>query len=180
MIRCLLALTGATQTMYELKGVLREAIVMIVNQDTCISAYGGDVTGQMICAGYSDERTTSDSCQGDSGIYSSIFLYFSLFCWCCIEYQNFLVHFYYLKILIHYLMHFSCIRSVFLWNLTTSFSSLFLFYFSGGPLSIEGDGGRVLIGVVSWGGENCADSEAPGVYSRVSSVRSWIKCITGI
>ncbi|XP_055322491.1 trypsin-4-like [Sitodiplosis mosellana] len=50
---------------------------------------------------------------------------------------------------------------------------------SGGPLSIESNGGRVLIGVVSWG-KGCAESGYPGVYGRISSVRSWIKLVTGI
>lgn len=50
---------------------------------------------------------------------------------------------------------------------------------SGGPLSVESNGERVLVGVVSWG-EGCAEPEFPGVYSRVSSVRSWIKSTSGI
>lgn len=50
---------------------------------------------------------------------------------------------------------------------------------SGGPLSIESDGERFVVGVVSWG-RGCALPYYPGVYSRVSSVRSWINDITGL
>jgi secreted trypsin-like serine protease len=36
-----------------------------------------------------------------------------------------------------------------------------------------------LIGIVSFG-EECADPNYPGVYSRISSVRQWIAYYTGI
>lgn len=36
-----------------------------------------------------------------------------------------------------------------------------------------------LIGIVSFG-EECADPNYPGVYSRISSVRPWITYYTGI
>jgi trypsin len=48
---------------------------------------------------------------------------------------------------------------------------------SGGPVKRKSDG--VLIGVVSWG-IDCALTDFPGVYSKVSSVRSWIRKITKI
>ncbi|XP_055700154.1 trypsin-1-like isoform X2 [Phlebotomus papatasi] len=41
---------------------------------------------------------------------------------------------------------------------------------SGGPLTWDG----VVVGVVSWG-YGCAKPRYPGVYSRVSAVRDWIK-----
>ena len=46
---------------------LREALVPIVDYDTCnaSNAYNGDITTNMLCAGYMDGRR--DGCQGDSG-----------------------------------------------------------------------------------------------------------------
>ena len=40
---------------------------------------------------------------------------------------------------------------------------------SGGPLVV----GSHLIGIVSWG-EGCANTNYPGVYTRVSAYNSWI------
>lgn len=50
---------------------------------------------------------------------------------------------------------------------------------SGGPLTKKMNGEAVLVGVVSWGWK-CAESNHAGVYSRVTSVRPWIKSVTGI
>ncbi|XP_061400074.1 trypsin-1-like [Musca vetustissima] len=47
---------------------------------------------------------------------------------------------------------------------------------SGGPLVTE-DG--VLVGVVSWG-YGCARPDFPGIYSRVSYVRDWIRTNSGV
>jgi secreted trypsin-like serine protease len=52
---------------------------------------------------------------------------------------------------------------------------------SGGPMTTITSKNRPdkLIGIVSFG-EECADPNYPGVYSRISSVRQWITYYTGI
>ncbi|MBN3313772.1 CTRL protease, partial [Atractosteus spatula] len=44
---------------------------------------------------------------------------------------------------------------------------------SGGPLVYERSGTWYLIGIVSWGTQNC-NVRAPAVYARVSALRQWI------
>jgi trypsin len=50
---------------------------------------------------------------------------------------------------------------------------------SGGPFFVtESNGDHILVGAVSWG-IGCARAGLPGVYARISSVRSWIDQNTG-
>ena len=56
---------GATSEGGSSSSVLRKVQVPIVSNTTCNSAYGGGITANMICAGYS--AGGKDSCQGDSG-----------------------------------------------------------------------------------------------------------------
>lgn len=49
---------------------------------------------------------------------------------------------------------------------------------SGGPLVVaDGRGGYVQVGVVSYGRGSCTGAGMPGVYTRVSSWRSWIESV---
>lgn len=50
---------------------------------------------------------------------------------------------------------------------------------SGGPLKTAGRR-QALVGVVSWGPDCGGGTEAPGVYTRVSSYAKWIKKVTGV
>lgn len=45
---------------------------------------------------------------------------------------------------------------------------------SGGPLVCERSGTWYLVGIVSWGSQDC-NVQAPAVYARVSALRSWIE-----
>ncbi|XP_033646369.1 serine protease hepsin-like [Asterias rubens] len=62
---CYIAGFGLTQEDGSVAYVLQEALVPIVNTGDCNNAYGGQITDNMICAGYQEGGI--DSCQGDSG-----------------------------------------------------------------------------------------------------------------
>lgn len=52
---------------------------------------------------------------------------------------------------------------------------------SGGPLTITGSGGtKVLAGVTSFGDQHCAGTGDHGVYTRLSTYRSWINQVTAV
>lgn len=52
---------------------------------------------------------------------------------------------------------------------------------SGGPLVVAGPGGRAAqIGVVSFGADECATGDAPGMYTRVSDRAAWISRTAGL
>ena len=84
---------------------LREALTPILDYNQCNSNYDGEITNNMLCAGYF--VSTRDSCFGDSG----------------------------------------------------------------GPLIVD----HTLVGIVSWGSENCAEDGYPGVYTKVQNYANWIK-----
>lgn len=44
---------------------------------------------------------------------------------------------------------------------------------SGGPIIVNNE----LVGITSWGGDNCADKDHPGVYVRVENFQPWITSI---
>lgn len=50
---------------------------------------------------------------------------------------------------------------------------------SGGPLFVADGGGFIQLGIVSWGDE-CADPDFPGVYSRVSALAGWVTEVSGV
>lgn len=45
---------------------------------------------------------------------------------------------------------------------------------SGGPLTVHSRGVSYLIGVVSYGNEQCGHAELAGVYGRITRVMKWI------
>ena len=45
---------------------------------------------------------------------------------------------------------------------------------SGGPLFVESNGVQTMLGLTSWG-DKCATKGKPGVYTRISSFKSWIE-----
>ncbi|XP_031631253.1 trypsin 3A1-like [Contarinia nasturtii] len=52
---------------------------------------------------------------------------------------------------------------------------------SGGPLTCDVNGSKLLVGVVSYGmGEQCGKANTIGIYSKISSVREWIEEFSGV
>ncbi len=62
---CFIAGFGTTEEDGDVANVLQEAMVPLVDTGDCNSAYDGDITDNMICAGYLQGGV--DACQGDSG-----------------------------------------------------------------------------------------------------------------
>lgn len=56
---------GLTQSTDESNEVLRAVVVPIINHEYCNELHDGDITDQMICAGY--DEGGKDACIGDSG-----------------------------------------------------------------------------------------------------------------
>jgi secreted trypsin-like serine protease len=50
---------------------------------------------------------------------------------------------------------------------------------SGGPLLVNKNGGWVVAGIVSWGGDECARAGEYGIYARVADNLAWIEGYTG-
>lgn len=50
---------------------------------------------------------------------------------------------------------------------------------SGGPLLVSKNGGWVVAGIVSWGGDECAKAGEYGIYARVADNLAWIEGYTG-
>lgn len=51
---------------------------------------------------------------------------------------------------------------------------------SGGPLTVDQNGRRFILGIVSFGNNECADVDYPGVYTRVAAFSGWIESKTKI
>ncbi|GAB6040308.1 serine protease [Endothiovibrio diazotrophicus] len=58
---------GLTSDGGEGSDTLLQASQQIVDSDSCSTAYGGGITGNMVCANGLNATDTSDTCQGDSG-----------------------------------------------------------------------------------------------------------------
>lgn len=50
---------------------------------------------------------------------------------------------------------------------------------SGGPVVFTGGRPNYLVGVVSWGQDDCTDNGLPGVYTRVGAYAQWIDDVLG-
>lgn len=131
--------------------ILQKAQVRIIDSSLCNRVMNHEVTDGMMCAGVL--KGGVDACQVEDGLLKTSWTEKS--------------------------SHIPSLQSsASLFETVSSFDSCQ--GDSGGPLSVVNPSGRVfLAGVVSWG-NGCARRNKPGIYTRVTRYRGWIKEHSGL